>query len=358
MSESYPIWRAKSWENGEFTLGFKPPRPKPAGSEGETARYMQQEDYENLTNCIRAHGAEATIAYLEQHPESYPSWKPLPPLESTTVPKSHRVKKARGQSGISTYGKRLAKNAVLRLEREAGRECLSFLTLTIPGVGKEGGLHLVRNWAEIVRVFQQKLKRSLQRHGLSGEMVGVTEIQEKRFAATGVVALHLHIVFQGRQRYKGWALKPGDARSMWRSVLEPHLQQFSSELYWDAVENLVPVKYSASAYLGKYLSKGIKACSAIRAENPEIEFPNCWYLCTNSLRRKVKQQMMLITPEKLPYLASWCREEGMNDVFVYVHPVVYKNEQGEDVEIGFVGKFTARFNAVLRGQTARLSSGF
>lgn len=339
MERVYPRWTAKIWESGEFSFGYLPSK-RPDRVELPPDFGSSQEDVTNICNCLKAHGLDKTVEFLKANPEYYPSLpRESSPLVSTPVPKSHSAV-PRGQGGISTHGKRLVRNACLRLEREAGVKHLSFLTLTVPGVSPAGGLVLVENWASIVRVFQQRLKRHLLASGLPGEMVGVTEVQEKRLVRSGVVALHLHIVFQGRKKYSHWEMAPSEIRGLWRDTLKPYLDAIEDELYWDACENLVPVKSSASGYLGKYMSKGVEACKAIVENNPGVILPSCWYLCSNTLRRRVFQQVRYITSNDSSWFEMLCSSNDTQDVFSFIRPIYIKMKDGMEWQVGWVGRLT------------------
>lgn len=337
MSRVYPRWNARVWESGEFSLGYLPPKQvdRPPGV---SEVLSDPEELEMMIAAIDAHGVEAMREFVKEHPEFYPGLKPpASPLDSSMTPNSHSGV-IRGQKGMSGHGKKLVRNGCLRLEREAGVRHLSFLTLTVPGVSQEGAKVVVANWAEIVRVFQQRLKRHLQRNGLPGEIVGVTEVQEKRLTATGVIALHLHLVFQGRQKYGHWVLTPGTVRGYWRDALTPHLAAIEGEIYWDAVENLQPVRKSAVGYLGKYMSKGVAVCRDIIQNHPDVVLPACWYICTNTLRKRVMQHIMFLTSGHDNWFESMCTSEHTQGVFSYISKVYIKTSDGFDYQVGFVGR--------------------
>lgn len=331
------LWNARIWEDGTFSFGYVPFNmkeyeaiPEPPLYDGETSDMLRM--------CIETHGLDETLKYMRTHPEAYKTRTTYGELGLSDVPKSHSEKLNRGRAGITTHGKKLVRNAALRLERECGNFLLSFVTLTIPGISAEGALVVCENWGEIVRVFQQRLKRRLQSKGLPGEMVGCTEVQENRFAATNVVALHLHLVFQGRQFGMNWALTPTDIRGMWKDVLSPYLKGVEQELYWDACENVQRVRKSASGYLGKYMSKGIKACKQIVDVYPEIVLPKCWYICTNSLRARVKTFITLLTSDKSPDFETLCSIGDTEVCFYYIHPIVIEIDKGRFITVGYVGR--------------------
>lgn len=343
MTITQPLWAARIWEDGTFSLGYLPQRKLDTSSDfGQ--ELSEPEHCELMQMGINAHGIAAMMEFVSEHPEYYPVLLASAPLDSSIVSKSHRESVARGQEGISAYGKKLVRNAALRLEKEAGVKNLSFLTLTIPGLGASGALSVCENWGEIVRIFQQKLKRLLQSYGLPGEIVGVTEVQEKRFAASNVVALHLHLLFQGRKCYQTWAIRPGQVRAAWKSVLRKFIDDDEGNLYWDACENLVPVRLSAVGYLGKYMSKGVKTCDKVRKVFPEIVLPKCWYICTNTLRRRVKQCVAYLTSTYSPEFEALITSDNTSEVCDYLYPVHIRLNTGKVVTIGYTGKLKPYWN--------------
>lgn len=201
----------------------------------------------------------------------------------SSVPNPHTLK--RGSNGISSYGRQLVKNAAYCLERRYGKKHLSFLTLTLPTTSTADNQTITENWHEAVRVFVQWLKRRLERGGIRGEIVGCTEIQEDRSEwQEGILGLHLHLIFPGRRSRSPWLITPLQFREAWVRAVSKFIPVTAEGYYWNAVENVERVKYSASAYLGKYLSKGVKAVSRFKALYPSHKLPSAWYTITAELR--------------------------------------------------------------------------
>lgn len=248
------------------------------------------------------------------------------PLGLSLVANSHRggeqppVRAKRGESGITSHGKKLVRNGCKTLQDTAGRQNLTFWTVTLPNVSKRDAETIAENWANIVRVLMQRLGRMLRKAGLPAISVGVTEVQAKRFASSGVLCLHLHVVFQGRHRFRSWAYSPEDFDRCWKEVLAPYLELTQDEYEWSASSNVQRVKRSAEGYLGKYMSKGKEDCRLYREAGYTGVFPSSWYTISNSLRRAVLRAKVSIFQE----LGEWLREcvyRCPDDVFEYVREI-------------------------------------
>ena len=224
----------------------------------------------------------------EMSPSEYAE-KWMPPLGSSLPSNSHRDVDAgnpkRGQKGITSYGKKVLKNAVWRMQRLYGKRSLSFVTLTLPSITFEESWYVSSNWSEILRVFYQKVVRRLELHGLPRVYAGCTELQPKRSNREEHPALHIHFVVVGRWRSRGaWALSPLDFRTMWMDSVKPYLQ---GKYSWDAVENVQMVKKDVSAYLGKYISKGVCVGNPPDPMYTGWSLPTSWYNVSLGLRQWV-----------------------------------------------------------------------
>lgn len=334
-----PLWTARIWEDGSFSLGYVPYSVAECEGEDPPSGYSEfQEDL--IAGGIIGFGILGQLQRMEDNPGVYKRNQVVVPFGSSMVPNSHGDRAKRGRVGISTHGKKLVRNAALRLEREVGKNQLTFLTLTIPGIQQEGALNICRNWAEIVRVFQQRLKRMLQAKDLPGEMVGVTEVQEKRFKITNVPALHLHILFQGRHPYKAWALTPTEIRAAWKDVISPYLPLTNGEFYWQAMENVQRVKHSAAGYLGKYMSKGVEVVNALYEVIPDIVLPSCWYLCSNTLRRKVRARITYFTSKTFSPFETMLTSECISESILWLRPIDLDIGDGRVIRVGYIGRMS------------------
>ena len=239
----------------------------------------------------------------------------------------------------------MVRNSAFLLEENfKGR--LSFLTLTLPGVDQETLKGYAMDWSRIVKVFFQRLSRALVAKGLPCEYVAVTEVQGSRLKERGEFALHLHCVFVGRHPGRHWALTPGEIRWMWASVLGGTLCQIGeglTECYCGALENLQPVRKSASGYLGKYITKGKQDVTLYCNSVTEDCIPSSWYSIKNSLKRRVIRRTAS-NPKIIRVLDSVIRT-GNEAPFLFIRPIELKDEQGFVTVIGWYGKLAPGFHA-------------
>lgn len=248
-------------------------------------------------------------------------------------------KPKRGSGGLTSHGKKVLRNAVWRMQRLYGKKRLSFVTLTLPSLSFEESWYVSSNWAEIVRVFYQKLGRRLQSRGLPGWFVGCTEMQPKRSGREEHPALHLHFVCVGRKtRYEPWLLSPAEFRGMWASVLSIYI---GKERDFRAVENVQQVKRDAAAYLAKYVSKGVSMEQPPRSDETGWSLPTSWYNVSGVLRRWVLDNVRR-HPELIEYLEGVAKTGGDGASLHYVHSGVIEGMSGPGPHY-YVGKLTGEF---------------
>jgi len=200
----------------------------------------------------------------------------------------------RGLGGITRRGKHLVRSGGKLLERGCLKSTLTFATFTLPGRG-EATVEAAAEWPKILNRLGISLRRELKRQGLPPHILGVTEIQERRFLREGGMPLHFHTVFIGRAtQYAQWAISADRLREIWASAVSPALSEdsLSGVATWGASVDCQMVKTSVAGYLGKYMSKGTMSIQAVMKANPAlVEFlPAHWYYCTDALRRKIDQK--------------------------------------------------------------------
>lgn len=199
----------------------------------------------------------------------------------------------KGLNGITRRGKHLVKSGGKYLEEGSRPKTVVFATCTLPG-GPEATLEAAAAWPAIVNRFRVSMSRELGKHGLPPHFLGVTEIQERRFLREGGMPLHLHFVFIGRHhQYQPWAITCDRMRLLWaRAVSGGDTAREIDPSDWKPSVDMQMVRSSVAGYLGKYMSKGVKAIQTVTKENPVlVEFlPSHWYFCTEGLRKAVDRK--------------------------------------------------------------------
>lgn len=219
-------------------------------------------------------------------------------LGLTLLPISHRVllgmtdppkeRAKRGTGGITRHGARTVRNGAFLLEQKYGRKNLTFLTCTLPWVSETAEYAAGREWAEIVRIFNQSLIRLLESAGLPPTYVGCTEIQGGRYEERGGLPLHVHLVFPGRKPFGHWVISANQFRNLWRRAVVARCPEFASVKFSASID-CQPVRESAENYLGKYMSKGAPMLAAMLSDDPGLlEFlPSAWWSCSANLRKAI-----------------------------------------------------------------------
>lgn len=261
------------------------------------------------------------------------------PVKTHKPPKPPEIRERRGQK-FTAHGRRMVRSAAFWLERRWGRANLSFLTTTVPTLPNRDIGRLGAEWAEVVRRYKQELERELRRKGITSEVLLVTEIQEKRYRETGLIAPHLHIVFRGRKsRYDNWAISKERARELWENVLSA-IVGFSVSA--PASTRIEKIKKSVENYLSKYMSKGGKVVQDIIDDGKRHFLPTSWWGMTNTLRDTVKAGCKQITQEMSDILYGQREQLQVAGIIKWFHVVNIDINQshGESMEIpvAFVGK--------------------
>lgn len=349
----------KTWPNGEFGIGYyrrfnPPPAPKTPDREPVYRTSWTISELKNLQMAIEAYGC--TTAALERmapgfwpavlqeilHPEVYAQDSGVrgeseamggsPPLGSSNVPNS-LSRASRGTHGLTSYGRRMIRNACWLMEGERRQKRVGMVTCTIPTCSTETAKKIVASWSQILKVFLNWLTRRVQAvRPRKAWVVGVTEIQTERQLSEGGLPLHLHALFVCK-RGNRYIVSPSDIQAAWKRAVVSSVDS-AYNLYWGASTRVETVRKNLTAYISKYFSKG----------NPEqfqsaieqgYQPPSSWWFAVGRLKRQVAKMRGYYTDERANSVWGLCHSSP--ELFDYIHKVTLQREGGEFV-IGIAGK--------------------
>lgn len=226
-------------------------------------------------------------------------------LGLSDVSNSQKPAKRRGAKGITRHGRRLVESAARLMTDSCGKELLSFLTLTLPAFLKISG----EQWTAAMHLMRTKVRAELLGLGLPGEIVGVTEIQERRSESEGRPVLHAHWLFQGRLKGKTWAITKERIEELWKDTCV-NCMGFDPDTDFGKSTNIMPVRKDAAAYLGKYMSKGSKSVSEFAQSEWANCLPSTWYTCTAKLRTQFQRSIVVLRNEIAMESKEWLQSAG------------------------------------------------
>lgn len=299
--------------------------------------------------CMRAYGtiAPALAAGLVPLGSSpHTNSDELPERVIPGVDDVAQAKRRYGLRGITSYGARRVRNACYLIQASVPKMCTVFSTCTVPAFPLEEMRRLHERWSEVVESFRRKLRRRLQENGLSGDSVTVSEIQEKRYQRTGLPVLHIHTVFVGRRRDGKPAISTEAHDAMWRESLSIALGYDVGEVR--SACNLQWVKKSAEGYLGKYMTKGVKAVAALVKEGFDGWLPKQWWGMSRALGQEINNKT-----RRADGIAEWLNNvaeiEGA-DVWLWHKDVEIEMFNGDQVKMARYGRLTQSFMRDWRAQ--------
>lgn len=320
------------YPTGEFTLGFTPPpRVKSKDKEYECTKgdvYFQEDGFYHDRKWYELHK-------LTMEPTD------IPPNLVNSTELSHaslQPKQRYGKKGITAYGRRCVSSAALLLQKRWGRECTGFATLTLPRLTPSQEQVVCSRWTELVRKFFQWFKRHMERIGASPDYCASTEVQESRWHRRHEVGLHIHFVYQCRQRRHGkWSLSADMVRRRWRELLANELHVCVDMVPLPRCE-LAVIRKSASAYIGKYMSKGVKIVSQISKAGKDDCLPKQWWSVGSRVRHLLKTAIIrdnsLLGEELFRAVAGLASKLRV----VYKKCCTYTDTEGRERICGYFGK--------------------
>lgn len=206
-----------------------------------------------------------------------------------TPPHQTPARQRYGLKGMTSEARRKVRASAYLLQERYGKERLSFLTLTVPPLGDvQSERRLGARWHDALRYLVRRLKRLLQERGLPPTLVGVCEIQVKRYATSGQFPLHIHLVIVGRKRKRGgWGIHYSEFRQAWADILQGIVGHPIETRY---LENVKEVEKDAGNYLGKYMSKSQNEVEKVVEDGNEWMLPKQWWFSTIEMKNWLKSR--------------------------------------------------------------------
>jgi hypothetical protein len=230
----------------------------------------------------------------------------------------------RGGKAQTTYSKRMVRNCVAKLERDYGKHNLAFATYTLPDLSEDDMNAIQEGWGEVTRQFKQAIERDLKRAGIRPEVVYVTEIQEQRYEKTGVIAPHIHAVFQSRKsRYHKYAISKERNTQIWNRIISNVLGHRIEIPSGACIEQ---VKKSAERYISKYMSKGGKLVQKVIDKSVSNWMPKVWWGATETLKNWVKANTRILSEQTKQFIRDNYKkfQENVDESpfsWLYVHAI-------------------------------------
>lgn len=246
--------------------------------EGNTEDYNGQhiKQLDNEVNLDRESGCDSTLGRGSQFSQS---------------------KKRYGLNGLTRHGKRSIRNMCLLMEREYGKATLSFVTPTMPNYNLANLGVANENFHEVVRYFNQRVRRYLKRINKPLDMVACIEIQPKRLKNRNEVGLHLHMLLRVREPNSktGDYLTEEQLNQMWIASIEDQLRRFGGNLSQVVKKDIAvqsrQIEKSAVRYLAKYMSKNPDMVDKVIELGRRDELPKQWWCCSKEIRQKYKDSI-------------------------------------------------------------------
>lgn len=257
-------------------------------------------------------------------------------------PKYKPERADRGQGGITSYGRRQVRASAAFLEWRYGKNTLTFGTVTFPKLSPSDLAACNRSWHELVRKFNQEVRRLLVRRGLPPILVHVSEVQEERLHNYGECALHLHYLHPGRKPGKTWAIRCHEVRAIWCRILENFLGHSIPD-GCVAATRIERVRCSAAQYLGKYMSKGAKSLKEAKQMGFCDQLPSAWWGMSNALKSFISDFSCKFNAKKAYFLIDnlyALQDMGVVKWFLPVTRTIEIGNKSHDVCMGYVGQLT------------------
>lgn len=336
---------ARIFPNGEFGVGFIPHR----GISAQDRRYERDCRYARDNAEIELDVQISPDGEVIHYGRKIIPGQPPPKLGIGS--KSSRPGKRYGLKGITSYGRKMLRNAGHLIDKASENQynrLPQMGTLTVPSYHPDTMRLICAHWGDIVRKFFQECKRLYAKYCYRFDYASCTEIQPKRWVERGEVGLHIHFLFVAIRLGKGrWVMGDEWVRATWGRILGHYLGVGDNPQRPNYRRDTV--RQSSAAYLAKYASKGCSQVAEV-AETMGVEWlPGQWWSISSGLRESIRRYTILSTgelAEKLLVISRW----GVSDYIRYIRCITlpintndYAKARGcpQEVVLGYGGLLTA-----------------
>lgn len=263
------------------------------------------------------------------------------PLFIVSPKSSRKPRGAYGKNGITNFGRRFLKNACICLEDRYGKKRLGFGTATLPAMDRDTCDAINGSISDITRRFYQKIRRIYKKRGQQFIYVGCVEIQEERFRSSGIAAAHLHFVYVAKSHlHTRYTCNTKEFYTAWNQSVNEVLRKLGRKPIMGVGGHkgsvkLESIRTSAAAYIGKYVSKGVKSVEAMQKAG-YAHMPKQWWTACMQCKRMYANAVIHLSHDACDLIWNNTKELVESELVENIH-YVYVDIGGYECCMGLSG---------------------
>ena len=217
-----------------------------------------------------------------------------------SLPRNSQNRSRTGLKGITPHGKKVVRWSCRLLEDMRRKTAMWTVTLT-----DNDYLSLLNTgrWPKFQRRIHDLLVRYLKSYGDEAVVVGVVEVGPKRFARTGRLDPHIHVITSGwgRRRPDGqWLLCPD---AMDELVAKACQYAGLPSLHRPSASRVEPVRHSVASYMSKYLTKELPVDVEKVDSEMQALIPHQWWFRSAAAKALVEGCLIRLPPAFAAFVA-------------------------------------------------------
>lgn len=238
------------------------------------------------------------------------------------------------RDGLSKRGMKMVRRGVCAFEKEVSKDLTAFGTLTLSPDAiaaillreEQGELGV---YQAIVSDFMSRLRKSLKRRKLPGDVIWVTELHPSRSRNEGIAIPHVHFVCQTALKKFKWLISPDEIKTLWSSAICAHTDVDKKSFKHCRVE-IKRVKKSVARYVAKYMSKtNRKKLKATDGLDCRL-IPKRWYAVSNAVHKLIRKHTMVLTGDAACAVLDWLKVHG-NPIVWAIGDIKITGDSGRSV---------------------------